>query len=591
MTKNTLRAIRFLVAEALRVDGRRAVLAALASVGAYISSPSIAVFMKGAANGLQAGNVQATMVSGAIVALLVSALTLLGTVASKMRIATEERTGFAMEGRLITLESQLPGLEHHENPYFVDQWDLLRSQHFRLGQGLGAILLMLGVAGQATLTAILLLQVSPFLLLLPLFGIPLLVVGKANQTLAKRTEESVTPSIRQVNHLLDVAIYPALAKEPRALGTYKFLRTKLRRAWRQILTTTSKSILRSSLLSVAGWTIFGFGYGAAIGYVAFQARSSGDVGNLVLVIMLAGQVHASLNGTVSTYSYLQNQFRVVHRFLWISEYVTEKSHDPSGVSRSVICADSLTVKFQHVTFQYPGSNQPVLRDVSLVMESPATIAVVGSNGAGKTTLVKLLLGYYEPSEGVILINGTPLGDIDTTYWRRLCTAVFQDFSKFEFHLGEAVGVGFVEDVKNDSAIRRAIDEVEGRLAIWNMPTGLDAQLGPTFGGVEPSTGQWQAISIARSRMSPKALVRFLDEPSASLDTDTEAKIFSGYDSLSRDKNQLLILVSHRLANVRSADKIYLLEQGSIIEEGTHNELMAREGRYAALFSMQANAYA
>jgi len=223
------------------------------------------------------------------------------------------------------------------------------------------------------------------------------------------------------------------------------------------------------------------------------------------------------------------------------------------------------------------------------------VAIVGENGAGKTTLAKLLARLYEPDRGSILLDGGDLREFELQAWRKGSTACYQDFARLEFSLREAVAVGDLGSLGDDGPVQRALEEARATPLLASLPGGLDTQLGKTWpGGVELSLGQWQRVALARSRMRPAAAVTILDEPSASLDAQTEYELFDAARSQTKTASAsggITILISHRFSTVQMADHIVVLKDGSVVEQGSHRELMEKDGLYAELYKIQSAAYA
>jgi ATP-binding cassette subfamily B protein len=226
----------------------------------------------------------------------------------------------------------------------------------------------------------------------------------------------------------------------------------------------------------------------------------------------------------------------------------------------------------------------------------AVVAIVGENGAGKTTLVKLLEKMYEPSSGSILLDDTPLARVAASQWRERLAGAFQDFFRFEFRAGHAVGLGDVPRMDDVQAVVAAVDRAGAGDVVARLTLGLDTQLGPTWpSGVELSFGQWQKLALARGFMRDQPLLLVLDEPTAALDAETEHALFERYAAAARGTSEsararVTILVSHRFSTVRMADLIVVLDGARLVEVGTHDELMAKNGPYSELYSIQAAAY-
>jgi ATP-binding cassette subfamily B protein len=287
------------------------------------------------------------------------------------------------------------------------------------------------------------------------------------------------------------------------------------------------------------------------------------------------------------------------RLAWLEDYaaaVTALADSPAP--------DRLTrgIRFDHVSFAYPGTDRLVLDDVNLTLPAGSVVAVVGENGAGKTTLVKLLAKMYEPKSGAILIDDTPLARVRADAWRARLAGAFQDFFRFEFKARQTIGVGDVPRLDDAAAVMTAIGRAGADDVVVKLTMGLDTQLGPTWpGGIDMSFGQWQKLALARGFMRDEPLVLVLDEPTAALDAETEHALFERYAAAARrgagpirsDRSangRITVLVSHRFSTVRMADLIVVLDGARVVEVGSHEELMARRGQYSELYSIQAAAY-
>jgi ATP-binding cassette subfamily B protein len=247
------------------------------------------------------------------------------------------------------------------------------------------------------------------------------------------------------------------------------------------------------------------------------------------------------------------------------------------------------IEFERVSFSYPGSDRPVVRQLSLVIEPGEDVAIVGANGAGKTTIIKLLLRLYDPSEGRILIDDQDLKSIDLMSWYKLIGALFQDFNKYSsLTVRDNISMGRANPVVSDQLVEQAARESGANTYIQDYPAGYDQILNRSFeNGIEPSGGQWQRIALARA-FYRSASILILDEPTSSIDAKGEFEIFNKIAAT--QKHKTTIIISHRFSTVRNAQKIVVLEKGSIRESGTHDELIALGGKYKELFEIQAAGY-
>ena len=250
---------------------------------------------------------------------------------------------------------------------------------------------------------------------------------------------------------------------------------------------------------------------------------------------------------------------------------------------------SAGVVFEHVSFTYPGASRPAVRDLSLTLTPGQSVGVVGRNGSGKTTLIKLLAGLYPVDEGRILYEGRNLEDWDAELLRKRIGIIFQDFNRYQLEVGENIGVGDEPRLHDAAGWAEAAQLGQAADFIEKLPEGYHTQLGRWFHqGQELSGGEWQRIALSRAFMRRGAEILVLDEPTAAMDAETEADVFEHFQSLTQAK--IVVLISHRFSTVRQADLIVVMDQGQIIERGSHDELVALGGQYARLFELQAKGY-
>lgn len=321
-------------------------------------------------------------------------------------------------------------------------------------------------------------------------------------------------------------------------------------------------------------------------YVAMRTVAGRiTLGDLTLytqaALALGNAFQGLLEGISSTYE--NNLF--VNTLFEFLEYTPAITTPANGLRPD---GDGLTIEFRHVSFTYPGREEPTLRDVSFTIQAGESVALVGRNGAGKTTIVKLLTRLYDPDDGQILVNGHDIRDYDLDALRAQIGVIFQDYVTYYLTASRNIGVGRVQDIDDLAGVRAAAGKSGADTVIERLPQGYESMLGKWFEqGNQLSGGEWQKIALARAFMRDAHLL-ILDEPTSSLDPQAEYEVFARFRELTVGKTA--IFISHRFSTVRLANHILVLENGRVREEGTHAELLARGERYAELFNLQANAY-
>jgi ABC-type multidrug transport system fused ATPase/permease subunit len=304
---------------------------------------------------------------------------------------------------------------------------------------------------------------------------------------------------------------------------------------------------------------------------------------MYLVVFRQGQatfssILASVGGMYEDSLYLSNLY----------EFLEQKIAMPIGYARRGTKPGD-GIRFEDVSFTYPGNNEPALEGISFHLRPGEKLAIVGKNGSGKTTLIKLLTRLYMPDAGKILLDGLDLREWDVDVLQKRIGVIFQNFVRYQFTVGENVGVGDVEYLEDETRWEEATEIGTARSFIETMPEKFQTRLGKWFkGGRELSGGQWQKIALSRAFMRSRADILVLDEPTSAMDAEAEVEIFNHFRAVTQ--HQMAILISHRFSTVRMADQIMVMEQGQITEQGTHEELVRSGGGYARLFELQAAGY-
>jgi ATP-binding cassette subfamily B protein len=435
-------------------------------------------------------------------------------------------------------------------------------------------------------TLALLVSIHPALALLAGFALPTVLTSTWRPGVERAAEERGASAQRLARHLFDVATTAPPGKEVRVTRIGPRLVARRREAWERWYGPVAAARAWSAVWHALGWAVFGSAYVGAVVFVS--AGLAAPAGDVLLVLAAGARLSAYVGATVGEIGFLRGIWLDgSRRMAWLEDYAASLTED-ADLPAPARLSDG--IRFENVSFAYPGSDRLALAGVDLHFQPGSVVALVGENGAGKTTLVKLLCRMYPPTRGRILVDGVPLARVSAERWRERLAGAFQDFFRFEFRTRHSVGVGDVPRLDDEPAVVAAVGRAGASDVVAQLVAGLDTQLGPAWpGGVEISFGQWQKLVLARGFMREQPLVLVLDEPTAALDAETEHALFERYASAARG-DQITLLVSHRFSTVRMADFIVVLDGARVVETGTHEELMARGGQYAELYGIQAAAY-
>ncbi|NKB67596.1 MAG: ATP-binding cassette domain-containing protein [Candidatus Latescibacteria bacterium] len=327
------------------------------------------------------------------------------------------------------------------------------------------------------------------------------------------------------------------------------------------------------------------GLAAAIGWAAWAvALGALSAGQFAAMMVALREIRTSVDLAVRRFGYLANRLLNIADLFAYLDFGPEQEDDGEAPGH----LNQIPIAARDLSFTYPQADNPALEDLSFTIEPGQRIALVGANGSGKTTLVKVLLGLFQPTRGAVLYGDLDLERVSRQQLWDQAAAVFQDYTRFAFTLGENIGLGRNQQMNDEAAVRQAAQQGGADVVAAQLPQGYDTQLTREFsGGTELSGGQWQRVAIARGFMRNAALVA-LDEPTASLDPMAEAEIFRRFLELSGGRTT--IVVSHRLGSARLCDRILVLKEGRLVEEGTHDQLLAQRGEYARMWALQAQWY-
>lgn len=596
--REALRSLGLLLATAVRADSWRS--AGVFAVTVFESGTRVtrAFFLKVLVDGAVEGEIGAAVFVGVGFGVTLALLGYLNILRINWSQILREKTAFALESRAIEATTAIPTIEHHERPEYLEKVELLRAHR----QGLGAVVSALSTNLQVLLIFVglvgLLQSVHPVLMLLPLFGAPAVWLSAKSSKMVQQAAEETAESSREAAHVFTLTTTAAPGKELRIFGLGNEMVRRFEKAWDYYDRHSARAARKAAAYSAAGWAFFAVGFVGSIVFVVDRAIAdpqSMSVGDVVLTMGVASQLHGLMGGLSWVVGWLTNTLRIVSRLLWVEDHARAVRREivpdsPEPVPPSV----EHGLRFEGVGFSYPGTDRPVLEGVDFLVPAGTTVAIVGENGAGKTTLVKLLCGFYRPTSGRITLDGVDLAAFDPAEWRGRLSAGFQDFAKFELLARETIGIGQVGLIDDADAVTGALDKARQGEILHALPQGLETQLGKSFtNGVELSVGQWQKLALGRTMMREGPLVMVLDEPTASLDAQTEHDLFERYAAASQAgaaNGAITVLVSHRFSTVRMADLIVVVDGGGVVEVGDHAALVALGGVYADLYELQARAY-
>ena len=538
-----------------------------------------------------------TLVAWAAGGLAVSAaLTwVLRVVSDRTQRRFRDRVTIALESHVAKLQASVATVEHHERPDYLDRLAVLRDQVFVLDHMYMSLFTTCGWLLRLVVTIGLLTSIHPGLVLLVPFALPTVLASTWRPAVERAAEEAGAQAQRLARHLFDVATTAPPGKEVRVTGIQDRLVRERRAAWQRWYGPVSTARWGSAAWHIGGWAVFGVAYVAATTFVAFGTDAS--PGAVLLVLAAGSRLSAYIGAAVGEIGFLRGIWMDgSKRMAWLEDYAAAKTEHADLPAPAALHQG---IEFEGVTFAYPATDRPALRDVNLKLPAGRVVALVGENGAGKTTLVKLLAKMYEPDEGRILVDGVDLKRLKAEDWRTRLAGAFQDFFRFEFRAHETVGLGDVPRLGNGAAVQSAVARAGAEDVVEALTNGLETQLGPNWPeGVEVSFGQWQKLSLARGFMRDVPLVLALDEPTAALDAETEHALFERYaGAVQREgghgaaaNGRVTLLISHRFSTVRMADLIVVMDGARVVEFGNHDELMAANGQYAELYRIQAAAY-
>jgi ATP-binding cassette subfamily B protein len=559
--------------------------AAIAWVGAQIVDAvvaAIAIVRDTGATGLS-HVLRLVVLEGALVAALAAVQRGLSTCQSLLRAQLGQRVNEMILEKALTLE-----LRHFEDSEFYDK--LTRARREASSRPLSLVMRSFGLVQNAIALVsfgTLLAQFSPWAVaVLLLAGMPSFLAEARFSGDAFRLFRWRSPETRMQMYLETVLAREDHAKEVKLFGLGPLLLERYRTIFRKVFAEDRALTIRRDTWGFFLGLVSTAAFYAAYAWIAVSAvRGTISLGQMTMYVMLFRQGQAAVSSALSAIGgmYEDNLYLST-----LYDYLDTPVDSPTGeATRGPDPGDG--VRFEHVSFTYPGASEPAVRDVSFHLRPGESLALVGENGSGKTTLIKLLTRLYAPGGGRITLDGLDLAEWNPAALRRRVGVIFQDFARYQLTVGENIGVGDVAHFEDEARWRAAGELAAAAPFIEDLPQRYGTQLGKWFkDGRELSGGQWQKVALARAFMREDADILVLDEPTAAMDARAEAQVFEQFRELARGR--MVILISHRFSTVRRADQILVIQGGELLERGTHDELMRLDGHYAHLFSLQARGY-
>jgi len=553
---------------------------------AYVGKLIVDAVVAAIDSGLAADRQQALIYigyEGILVVLMAATQKGIQIVQSLMRVLMGQKVNVMILEKALTLD-----LAHFEDSEFYDK--MTRARREASSRPLSLITGVFGLV-QNGITLLtyggLLLQFSGLaVVILILASIPAFIVEAKFSGEAFRLFSWRVPEARQQNYYEWILTREDFAKETKLFQIGELFIQRYKDLFRRLFTEDKDLTLRRGMWGYVLGVVSTLAFYGTHGWIAWATiAGSITLGSMTMYVMVFKQGQSAIAASLSSIGSMYEDNLYLST---LYDYLDQEVRRPEGIATTGPSAED-GIRFENITFTYPGTRSPAIDNISFHLEPGQKLALVGSNGSGKTTLIKLLTRLYEPDSGRIFLDGLDVRDWDINSLRERISVIFQDFSRYQLIVGENIGVGDVQHLSDEYHWKESADKGMAAPFVEQLKSGYHTQLGRWFAdGKELSGGEWQKIALSRAFMKSDAQVLVLDEPTSAMDAEAEAQIFDRVKAMTPD--QMAILISHRFSTVRMADYIIVLDDGRIVERGTHEELMTENGQYAHLFNLQAAGY-